>query len=68
MAKKKTKRLAKWDLTLKLPVPVIAFYHGVAAYAGVTVSEAVCVVLSLSRCASDPALHPRRSRHARSPR
>lgn len=50
MAKKKAKRPAKWDLTLKLPVPVIAFYDGVAAYAGVTVSQAVCVVLAIEMC------------------
>lgn len=49
MAKRK-KAPKSEAISVRLPVPVIAFYEGVAAYAGVTVDEALRVVLAIEMC------------------
>lgn len=46
MARKKKPKCEAVDI--RLPIPVLAFYEGLAAYAGVTTDEAIRVVLALA--------------------
>jgi hypothetical protein len=46
MAKRKKPKSESVDV--RLPIPVLAFYEGLAAYAGVTTDEAIRVVLALA--------------------
>jgi hypothetical protein len=46
-----TRKKAKTEtIEVRLPVPVVAFYEGVAAYAGVSVAEVINVVLAIEMC------------------
>lgn len=44
MAKSKPKTE---KVEVRLPIPVIAFYEGVAAYSGVSIGQAIAVVLAI---------------------
>ena len=46
----KRKKAATVDVELRMPVPVLAFYEGVAAYTGLTVSDVINVALVLEMC------------------
>ena len=56
MARKKKPKSE--DVTIRLPIPVIAFYAGVAAYAGLSLDETLRVALAMEMCKRGARLTP----------
>lgn len=48
--KEKAAPLTHVECQIRLPVPMISFYEGVAAYARVSLSDAINVVLAVEMC------------------